>query len=111
VNVSADPQFHVFTRTIAGPLLDVPWDATKSGEIKVPFQAPPGELVVDASASFTNQRSLRLADVTVASYDDKTRKLRFTMTGIPPPPFPAACPQGQALVTVRVDVVSAPRSE
>jgi hypothetical protein len=111
VNISADPQFHVFTRTIAGPLLDVPCDATKSGEVKLPFQTPPGELFVGASASFTNQRSLRLADVTVASFDDKTLKLRFTMTGIPPPPFPAACPQGQALVTVRVDVVSAPRSE
>jgi hypothetical protein len=107
--VSADTHFQVFTRTIAGPLLDVPCDTTKSGEVEVPFRAAPRELVVDASAAFINQRSLRLADVTVASFDDRTMKLRFTMTGIPPPPFPAACPQGQALVTVRVDVVSVPR--
>jgi hypothetical protein len=111
VNVAAGPQFRVFTRTIAGPLLDVPCDATKSGDLDVPFQSPPRELVLDATASFINQRSLRLADVTVASFDDRTMKLRFTMTGIPPPPFPAACPQGQALVTVRVDVVSVPHSD
>jgi hypothetical protein len=111
VNVSADSQFRVSTRTIAGPLLNVPCDATKSGELEVPFQVPPREFVVNASASFINRRSLRLADITVASFDDKTMKLRFTMTGIPPPSFPAACPQGQALVTVRVDVVTVPHSD
>ena len=109
--VSDDAQFRVFTRTVEGPPLDVACGATKSGEVEVPFRAAPRELVVDASAKFINQRSLRLADITVASFDDRTMKLRFTMTGIPPPPFPAACPQGQALVTVRVDVVSVPRSD
>jgi hypothetical protein len=108
---SADTHFHKFTRTIAGPLLDVPCGTTKSGEVEVPFRAAPRELVVDASATFINQRSLRLADVTVASFDDRAMKLRFTMTGMPPPPFPAVCPQGQALVTIRVDVVSVPHAD
>jgi hypothetical protein len=71
----------------------------------------PRETAVDATASFLNAPSLHLADVTVLSLRDRTVKLRFTMAGIPPAPFSTTCAAGQALVSVRVNVLVLPRPE
>jgi hypothetical protein len=103
------PAFSLEQRSIDGPVLQVACDATESGDLDIPLTLAPRELPVDATADFTNPRALRLGDVTVLDLQDRLVKLRFTMVGVPPPPFPAACPLGQALVTVRVNVVVFPR--
>jgi hypothetical protein len=67
------------------------------------------EGIVDATASSVHSKSVRLGDVTVLSLRDRTVKLRFAMAGIPPPPFSTTCGPGQALVSVRVNVLVVPR--
>lgn len=102
---SATPAFTLEQRLIAGPSLQVACDAIKSGDVDIPMTLGPRETAVDATATFTDPRSLHLGDITVLSLQDQLVKLRFTMMGVRPPPFPGACPQGQALVTVGVNVV------
>ncbi len=82
-------------------------NVTPAGEI--PFELGPRERAVDATASFKKPQSLRLADVTVLSLHDRTVTLRFTMGGIPLPPFSTTCTPGQALVSVRVNTLTLPR--
>lgn len=60
----------------------------------------------DATASFIEPPSLHLADITVPSLHDRTVKLRFTMAGVPLPPFSTTCTPGQALVSVRVNILA-----
>ena len=105
--------FQVKEKRIGGPMLSVNCDTERSGELEVPYRLAPNERAVDASASFTHAQSVRLADLTVLSLDERTIKLRFTLIGVPPPPFavPGPCIPGQALVTVRVNVVSFPPQE
>jgi hypothetical protein len=71
----------------------------------------PRETAVDATASFMNATSLHLADVMVLSLRDRTVKLRFTMAGISPAPFSTTRGPGQALVSVRVNVLALRRPE
>jgi hypothetical protein len=116
---SPTPEFALEERTIAGPTLLVACNAVSAGDVDVPVTLGPLERAVDATASVVNPRSLRLADVTVLGLQDKLVKLRFTMMGaappafpgpsVPPAPFSPACPQGQALVTVGVNVLVLPR--
>lgn len=96
--------------------VDVPLAAASCGEaedgsIEVPLALAAGERAVDASVSIWRRHSLRLADVTVGSVSDRSIKLRFTLSGDAPAAFPTPipCPQGQALVTVRVSVITSPR--
>lgn len=105
--------FQVTEKRVSGPLLSVACGAENIGEIEVPYRLALNETAVDATASFTRARSVRLADVTVLALDDRTVRLRFTLAGVPPPAFapPGPCLPGQALVTVRVNVVSFPRQE
>ncbi len=106
---STTPGFRLEQRLVQGPLLQVACDALKAGEIEVPISLAPRETAVWATADFTDPRALRLGDITVLSLQDELVKLRFTMMGVQPPPFPAPCPQGQALVTIGVNVVVLPR--
>ena len=78
-------------------------------EMKIPFALEPRELAMDATASAIEPRSRRLADVTILSLHDRTVKLRFTMTGVPLPPFSATCTPSHALVSVRVNILTSAR--
>ncbi len=110
---SSAQEFQLVQRMVKGPLLQVGCDAISAGEVDVPVTLGPGEALVDAQAALTSPTALRLSDVTVLSHENRTVKLRFTMVGVPPPAFPAAypppCPQGQALVTIAVNVVVFPK--
>jgi hypothetical protein len=85
------------------PVFDEPSTTSK---LKIPLALAPRELAIDATASVIEPRSRHLADVTVLSRHDRTVKLRFTMTGIPLTPFSAPCTPGQALVSVRVNILT-----
>ena len=106
-------QYEVINREVPGPLLTVACDEVKTGAIAVPVQVATREAIVGATAEFTNPKSLRLGDLTIAAagFEDHTVHLRFTMVGVPPPLVKdpgAVCPQGQALVTIRVTTVQWP---
>jgi hypothetical protein len=106
-------QYQVNNREIAGPLLTVACDEVKTGDIAVPVQVLAHEAIVGATAEFTNPTSLRLGDVTIAAsgFEDHAVHLRFTMVGVPPPLVKDpgdVCPQGQALVTIKVTTVQWP---
>lgn len=108
---SVMPPFTVSQRLLDGPLMTVACDAVHVGEVDVPYQLGTNEKAVDASASFMNANELRLADVAVLRLNERNVRLRFTMVGVPPPAFsvPGACHQGQALLTVRLNVVVLPQ--
>ncbi len=76
----------------------------------VPYQLERNERAVDASASFLNASELRLSDVTVMRLNERSVRLRFTMVGVPPPAYTVrgACRQGQAVLTVRLNLVVLP---
>jgi len=98
-------EFQLTGREIRGPLLSVACEATKTGEVDVPIDLGRRELAIDASASFTNPRAIRLAEVTVVKLEDRLVRLRFTLGGLPrTPAAPTACPQGQALVSVHLNL-------
>ena len=71
----------------------------------------PRETAVGPTTSLMTATSLHLADVTVLSRRDRAVKLRFTLTGVPPAPFSTTRGPGQALVSVRVNVLVLPRPE
>jgi hypothetical protein len=98
---------------LTGPFLSVGCAAISAGVIELSHQLSRNEKPVDATASFVNATSLKLADLAVLGLDDRNIKLRFTMIGVPPQLFssPEPCPEGQALVTVRVNVVVLPHQE
>lgn len=104
------PPFTMSERLVNGPLMTVACDAVNAGEVDVPYQLGRNEQAVDASASFLNATELRLADVAVLRLNERSVRLRFTMVGVPPPPYavPGACHQGQALLTVRLNLVVLP---
>ncbi len=104
------PRFTVSERLVNGPLMTVGCDAVNAGEVDVPYQLGRNEQAVDASASFLNASEVRLADVSVLRLTDRSVRLRFTMVGVPPPAYtvPGACRQGQALLTVRLNLVVLP---
>ena len=102
-------EFSVFSRDVPGPLLLASCGEEKKGEIDVPFALGTDEMAVDATASLLNRKALHLGDVTVLRLADSAVKLRFTLTGAPPPQLPAPCAQGQALVNVRVTVAKVRR--
>jgi hypothetical protein len=97
------------TRLLTGPSVPVACEAPGTSELEIPFALGARELAIDATASVIEPRSRHLADVTVLSLRDRTVKLRFTMTGVPLPPFSATCTPGQALVSVRVNVLTLAR--
>ena len=99
------PQFDLVDRQLTGPLVLVPCDTIKTGELDMPLELGPREWVVDAQAAFLNPHEVRLAEVTVLKLEDRSVRLRFTVGGglVPAAP-PASCPQGQALVSVHVNV-------
>jgi hypothetical protein len=107
------PLFKLTEKRVGGPLLSVACDAETTGEIDVPYRLALNERVVDATASFSFARSVKQADLTVLSLNDRTIKLRFNLIGGPSPAFvpPGPCVPGQAVVTVRMNVVSFPRQE
>lgn len=108
IPTSAVPQFDVVDRQIAGPLVLVGCDAINTGEVDVPLGLGPREWAIDATAAFVNPHEVRLGEVTVLKLQDRFVRLRFSLGGVPSPPSPpASCPQGQALVTVRVNVAVA----
>jgi len=104
-------QYEVIGRDTAGPVLTVACDDVKTGAVQVPVEVATRQTLVDATAEFTNPRSLRLGDVIVDGIADHAVKVRFTMVGVPPPLIKdpgAVCPQGQALVTIRATLVQWP---
>jgi hypothetical protein len=109
-HAAAQAGFAVSERLLSGPLLTVACDAVNAGEIEVPFTLARNERPVDAAASLLNASSVRLGDVTVLGLTERVVKLRFTLVGVPLPHFsaPETCARGQALVTVRLNVVTVP---
>ena len=113
------PAFTVFTRSVSRPLPSIRHDVQQNGDVDVPIELGPREIALDATASLTDERSLRLADLPVLSVRDRSVTLRLTMVGTPLPPFATTAgpnPKdehalGQALVTVRVDVLALPRQD
>jgi hypothetical protein len=106
-------QYEVIDRDVPGPLLTVACDEVKTGEIAVPVQVATREAIVGATAEFTDPRSLRLGDISIAAagFEDHAVHLRFTMVGVPPLLVKdpgAVCPQGQAVVTIKVTTVQWP---
>jgi hypothetical protein len=63
----------------------------------------------DVDANVVRHSSWRLGEFTLLQRDERDVRLRFTLTGVPPPAIPAAAPRGQALATVAVDVIALPR--
>jgi hypothetical protein len=104
----AAPGMVASERMLSGPLLTVACDAVNTGEIEVPLPLARNERPVDATAALLNASSLRLGDVSVLALTDRVVKLRFTLVGVPPPhsSVPGSCARGQALVTVRLNVVT-----
>lgn len=102
--------FTLTERVLAGPLLTVGCDGVTSGEVDVPFVLSRQEQPVDAKAALLNATSLRLAETAVLGVGAHAVKVRFTLVGTPPPRYvaPGTCAGGQALLTVRLDVVSVP---
>jgi len=113
------PAFTVFTRSVSRPFPSIRREVQQNGDVEVPIELEPREIVFDATASITDEHSLHLADLPVLSVRDRAVKLRLTMVGTPLAPFATAAgpnPKddhalGQALVTVRVDVLSLPRQD
>lgn len=106
---SAPPAALMFTRTdreISGPTLEIPLDRTTQGEIDVPLDLDPRERLLGATAHFVSRTPLRLGDITIVSLDERRIRLRFTLGGEPPPQLPAPWPPGQALVVLRVSLIS-----
>ncbi len=102
--------FTLTERVLGGPLLTVGCDGVATGEVDVPFVVTPRELPVDAKVSLLNATSLRLGDVTILDVGDRAVKVRFTLVGTPPPPnvAPGSCIGGQALISVRLDLMAVP---
>jgi hypothetical protein len=99
----------VFTRAdreISGPTLEIPMDRTAQGEIDVPLDLDPRETVIGASARFVTRTPLRLGDLTIVSLDSRRVRLRFALGGEPQPTLSAPWPPAQALVVLRVTLVS-----
>ncbi|MEP7308891.1 MAG: hypothetical protein ABJA98_25570 [Acidobacteriota bacterium] len=113
------PAFTLFTRSISRPLPSVRRNVQQNGDVEVPIELGPRELALDATASITDEHSLHLVDLPVLSVRDRSVKLRLTMVGTPLSPFATTAgphPKddhalGQALVTVRVDVLALPRQD
>lgn len=108
---SAPPAAPLFTRTdreINGPTLEVPLDRTAQGEIDVPLDLGPRETILGATAHFVSRTPLRLGDITIVRFDERRIRLRFTLGGEPPPRLSAPWPPGQALVVLRVSLISEP---
>jgi hypothetical protein len=104
-------QYEVVGRETAGPVLTVACDDVKTGAVQVPVAVSGRQTLVDATAEFTNPKSLRLGEVIVDGVLDHAVKVRFTMVGTPPPLTKdpgAVCPMGQAVVTIRATLVQWP---
>jgi len=101
-------EFRLTERDLKGPLLTVACREAQTDDIEVPIQVAAGETVIDAQADLLHKSFLRLAEVSILRIHDRSMSLRFTLAGQPPalvhPPEP--CRRGQALVSVRLDLVS-----
>ena len=76
---------------------------------KVPFEPGPRTMDVDSADASKEPQSVHLASISVLSLRDRIVKLRFAIAGVALPPFATTCVPGQALVSVRVNVVEVPR--
>jgi hypothetical protein len=103
------PTFRLDRRSIEGPVLTVACDVTSRGDLEVPLPLGRSERIVGAEAQLTSRTQIRLGDLTILKLEDRNVKLRFTLTGMPRTSSSTTCPQGQTLVTINVDVLSAPR--
>jgi hypothetical protein len=100
--------FELTQRDIVGPMLSVACGEAKTGEVDLPFTLKAGETPIDASATFVNRASLKVAEVSVLRLAERSVRLRFTLTGQPAIALPpsAPCPAGRALLSVRVEIIS-----
>jgi hypothetical protein len=100
--------FELNQRELPGPLLTVSCGETRTGEVTVPFVVRADETAIDARATLVNRQSLALGEVAVLRVDDRSVRLRFSLTAPPAavtvPSMP--CPSGQALVSVGLDIVT-----
>jgi hypothetical protein len=103
---SIAPQFAQTEREITGPTLEVPYGERRQGEIDVPLLLGSREAAIGASARIVSRTPLPLADLTVLSIDDRRVKLRFSLGGAAPPPVPAPWPAAQALIVLRVNLIT-----
>jgi hypothetical protein len=101
-------EFRLTERDLEGPLLTVACREAQTGDIEVPISVSAGETVIDAKADLLHKSFLRLAEVSILRIHDRSLSLRFTLAGQPPPLVrpPEPCPRGQALVNVRLDLIS-----
>jgi hypothetical protein len=98
-------------REISGPTVIASCGETRTQDVDVPFTVSPGEFAIGAKASLLDRHSLNVGEVTVLRVSDRSVRLRFTVEGQEAPAFPTPlpCQPTQALVTVRLDIVSRAR--
>jgi hypothetical protein len=102
-------EFHQESREVPGPTVRLTAGETTEAEVEVPLGLTEREAVFAATARLVSEKPLPEASVTVLDLDDRSVKLRFTVGG-PPPVLPAAAwPMAQALVLIRVNVVTVPK--
>jgi hypothetical protein len=96
-------------RHITGPVLDVPCEGVNAGEIDVPLKLRRDEWVLDVAPTLIHSEEVHLADISVMHVGDRSIKLRFSVGGGSPSPLAIGCSQPQALVTLRVTLVTTAR--
>jgi hypothetical protein len=99
------PQFEVVDRQVTEPFLFDACSAPVLTHVDVPLLLASREALTEATASIAAPREVRVGDVSVLRLDDRALRVQFTLGGYPGPPVPPApCPQGQALITLRLRV-------
>jgi hypothetical protein len=98
-------------REISGPTVIASCGETRTQDVDVPFTVSAGEFAIGAKASLLDRHALKVGEVTVLRLSDRSVRLRFTVAGQEAPAFPVPlpCQPTQALVTVRLDIVSRAR--
>jgi hypothetical protein len=89
---------------------DIPCTAIAAGEIEVPLPLRRDERVLDVTPALIHSEEVRLADISVIQLGDRSVKLRFSVGGGSPSPWTRECQQPQALITLRMTLVTTTRN-
>ncbi len=100
--------FDLSQRDLPWLMLTAPCGQRQEGSVRVPFTLAHGESVLDASVTIVKRSSLRYADVAVGHIDDGAVTLQYLLQGQSPRGGEGVsdCMQGQALLTVKLDILS-----
>jgi len=102
--------FTIFDRDVTGPALDIPCAGLSAGDIDVPLRLARDERVLDVAPALIHSEEVRVADISVVRLGDRSVTLRFSVGGGSPSPWPRECPQPQALITLRMTLVTTVRN-